>query len=295
VDTRGVEAPFENVARHVDGAGDKGRLDDAEALVSADELALHDPDSILFQPLRASRARLLWMRGRPRDALELFEEQGRWAEAWGCRNAGWLSWRANAALLYHTLGEPERASALAEQDLEAARAFGAPRPLGIALRTGGLVHGERGIELLSNSVNVLEGQEPRAQLAHSLVELGAALRRTGERRAARAPLRRGLELADDCGMALLARHAHAELAASGARPRRTHATGAAALTPSERRVARLAADGLANREIAQALFLSPKTVEMHLSHAYRKLNIHSRAELGRALGDLRDDERAGVS
>jgi len=269
----------------IDALIEQGRLEEAESLVAAEELALHDPASILYQPLRASKARLLWTRGRPAEALELFEEQGRWAEAWGCRNAGWISWRANAALLHSALGRSDRALELAEQDLEAARAFGAPRPLAIALRTVGLIDAQRGPSLLSDSVDVLEHEEPRPQLARSLVELGAALRRAGERRAARPPLRRALDLADDCGLVLLAQHARDELAASGARLRQSHTTGAAALTPSERRVANLAAEGLANREIAQQLFLSPKTVEMHLGHTYRKLGIHSRAELASVLAN----------
>ena len=79
-----------------------------------------------------------------------------------------------------------------------------------------------------------------------------------------------------------------ELLASGARPRTTAVSGAEALTPSESRVARMAAEGLTNREIAQALFVTPKTVEVHLGSAYRKLGISSRMQLagrdGRAGG-----------
>ena len=73
------------------------------------------------------------------------------------------------------------------------------------------------------------------------------------------------------------------LLATGARPRRLVLSGLEALTPSERRVAEMAADGLSNRDIAQALFVTPKTVEVHLSNAYRKLDIHSRGELPNAL------------
>jgi DNA-binding NarL/FixJ family response regulator len=133
-------------------------------------------------------------------------------------------------------------------------------------------------------VAALERSEARLELARSLVELGAALRRAGARREAREPLRRGRELAHALGGALVAERARVELLATGARPRRPQLVGHEALTPSERRVAAMAKDGLANREIAQALFVSPKTVEMHLSHAYRKLGIGSRTQLGRALG-----------
>jgi DNA-binding NarL/FixJ family response regulator len=68
------------------------------------------------------------------------------------------------------------------------------------------------------------------------------------------------------------------------RPRKVLRTGLDALTASERRVAQLAADGMSNKEIAQTLFVTIKTVELHLSHVYRKLEISSRAQLDKALG-----------
>ena len=79
---------------------------------------------------------------------------------------------------------------------------------------------------------------------------------------------------------------------AGARPRRRAITGRGALTASELRVAELAAGGLTNKEIAQARFVTLRTVEMHLSNAYRKLEISSRQELGAALSD---DERSGCA
>ena len=97
--------------------------------------------------------------------------------------------------------------------------------------------------------------------------------------AARKPLRTGLDLAHDCGATALAERAGTELAATGTRPRRPPHSGLDALTPSERRVAQMAAEGLGNREIAQALFVTEKTVEWHLGQAYRKLDVHSRREL----------------
>ena len=72
---------------------------------------------------------------------------------------------------------------------------------------------------------------------------------------------------------------HEELLAAAARPRRIALSGVDSLTGSEHRVAQMAAAGLANREIAQALFVTVRTVEMHLTHAYRKLDISSREEL----------------
>jgi DNA-binding CsgD family transcriptional regulator len=120
--------------------------------------------------------------------------------------------------------------------------------------------------------------------------LGAALRRNGQRSNAREPLRRALELAHRCGATALVERAHAELLGTGARPRRAAVTGLEALTASERRVAEMAAEGLTNREIAQALFVTEKTIEWHLGQAYRKLEIRSRSELPSV---LREHEATG--
>ncbi|HEV2814430.1 MAG TPA: helix-turn-helix transcriptional regulator, partial [Solirubrobacteraceae bacterium] len=99
----------------------------------------------------------------------------------------------------------------------------------------------------------------------------------------RESLRRALDLADACSARPLADRARHELRAAGGRPRRPRTSGVDALTASERRIAGMAAGGLSNPEIAQALFVTTKTVEAHLSNAYRKLGIHSRGELAAAL------------
>jgi DNA-binding NarL/FixJ family response regulator len=138
-------------------------------------------------------------------------------------------------------------------------------------------------EWLRDAVDVLEGSQGRLELAHALCDLGAALRRGGRRQDSREPLRRAVELAHACGARALEERAHQELLASGARPRRRPVSGVDSLTPSELRVATMAADGMSNREIAQDLFVSLKTVEMHLSRGYRKLDVSSRSELPRAL------------
>jgi len=109
------------------------------------------------------------------------------------------------------------------------------------------------------------------------------LRRAGQRAQAREHLRRAVELATICGAAPLAARAETELLATGARPRRIPLSGVESLTPSERRVAELAAHGPTNREIAQALFVTQRTVEVHLTSVFRKLDIRSRSQLAAAL------------
>jgi DNA-binding CsgD family transcriptional regulator len=131
---------------------------------------------------------------------------------------------------------------------------------------------------------LLRDSSARLEQAKALVALGAALRRTGSRAEAREPLREALDLAERCGALALAERAREELRATGARPRRSILRGVDALTASELRTARMAAEGHSNREIAQALFVTIRTVEMHLTHAYQKLEISSRTELPNALG-----------
>jgi DNA-binding CsgD family transcriptional regulator len=261
---------------------EQGRFAESERLLTPPEMARHDPDSMLLQPLFDARARLLLLRGRADEASSQLDAQLRWQRDWGCRNPGWTSTRTLAALAANALGNSERACALATEELDAI-AFGSPRALGFAFRTMALVGAVDQVEYMRESAGVLERSESKLELARSLLELGSALRRRGARREARDPLRRGLDLALACGSTLTADRAKSELLAAGARPRRQRVTGPEALTASERRIASMANEGLTNREIAQTLFLSLKTVEMHLGHVYQKLAVRSRAQLASAL------------
>jgi DNA-binding CsgD family transcriptional regulator len=143
---------------------------------------------------------------------------------------------------------------------------------------------EDSVELLVEAVETLAGAAAALEHARASIELGAALRRRNHRKDAREPLRVGIELAQRCGATALMERGQAELVAAGARPRRVALRGVEALTPSERRVAGLAVDGLSTPEIAQQLFVTVNTVESHLRHTYSKLGVHSRDELKAALG-----------
>jgi DNA-binding NarL/FixJ family response regulator len=143
--------------------------------------------------------------------------------------------------------------------------------------------GAEGLALLEEAVEVLDGSGALLERARGLVELGSALRRANRRSDAREHLRQALELAHQGESVALAARAQEELMATGARPRRIALSGVESLTPSERRVAAMAAKELTNRDIAQALFVTPKTIEVHLSSVYRKLGITSRAQLAAAL------------
>lgn len=271
----------------IDIAIEAGQLDEAE--LALDPLRLTELSEDLSTVIAlAARARLRLSQRRPAEAMADFERVRALysSQTWGLQmhDNGFLHSRSGAARALLQIGDRERARELADQELSDARAFGAPRALGIALRVAGLTHDiGTGRTLLEESVTVLRGSPAHLELAHSLCELGAMLRRSGGAASARGPLSEALDLAARCGARGLATRARDELRATGARPRSEWRTGVEALTPSELRVARLAAEGRTNREIAQALYVTLKTVEGHLARVFDKLEIRSRGDLARGL------------
>jgi DNA-binding CsgD family transcriptional regulator len=263
-------------------AGDLAEAEAALALLPADL-----PPAMPTMVVPAARGRLRLAQSRWTEALEEFDSCRSLfgAGVWGMEvRDSFLHARSGAAMACLRLGEHGRAHELAAAELADAREFGAPRALGVALRTAGLVEGgARGLELLEDSVAVMRDSPALLERARSLAEFGAALRRLGQRAAAREPLADALELAARCGARPLAARVREELKATGARPRSEWRTGVEALTPSELRVARLAADGSTNREIAQTLYVTVKTVESHIARVYEKLEIAGRPDLIRGL------------
>jgi DNA-binding NarL/FixJ family response regulator len=270
-----------------DIAVEAGELDEAQALL--DLLPQEGwPPGVGTVIIPAARGRLRLAQDRFAEALTDFETCLALFgdDVWGVhvRETGYVHARSCAALALLRLGQRQRAWELAAAELADVRTFGAPRALGVALRVAGLARGgAEGTELLRESVDVLNGSPALLERAHSLAEFGAVLRRSGERAAAREPLTQALELAARCGARPLAARVRDELRAAGARPRRAWRSGVDALTPSEQRVARLAAEGLSNREIAHELYVTLKTVEGQLARVYGKLGIENRAELARVL------------
>ena len=263
----------------------RGEMDEAEASLAAlglEEEVAESGHVIFFLGARG------WLRYARRDfegAASDWRRLGRCMETFEMHNPAVLAWRSHLALALLGLDRRDEALELAREEVELARAWGAPKPIGVALRARGLAEGgAEGIETLRESVAVLEGSTARLELARSLVELGAALRRANQRADARELLKQGLDLAVRSRAVPLVEQAEQELAATGARPRRLLLSGVESLTASERRVAGFAAEGLSNKDIAQALFVTTKTVEGHLSNVYRKLGIGSRGELPQALG-----------
>jgi DNA-binding CsgD family transcriptional regulator len=270
----------------LDAQIERGELAEAEAELGASGLLGPLPDFYWFSPLRFGRARLRIAQGRTEEGIEELRELLRYDAATRPASDPVAS---TLALALHSLdGDENEVARLLEWELDAARAWGTPRGIGVALRAKGLVEGgEQGVELLREAVSTLSASPARLEHAHALADLGAAMRRARRRRDAREPLRKAAEIAHRCGARVIEERARAELAAAGARPRSVLRSGVEALTPSELRVARMAAAGLSNREIAQALFVTVKTVETHLGHVYRKLEVGSREQLPAVLVDER--------
>lgn len=231
-----------------------------------------------------ARAEVLAAAGKHAAALEAFAEAVKRGERWGGASPSQIGDILVAVRSYHALGETQAAQDLIERAATLAVQWGTPGALGEVMHAKGVLAdpGDR-VSVLREAVGLLERSPACLELARALVSLGGALRRGGHRSDSRDPLRRAYQLACDCGAEPLATVAREELAASGVRVRRAPASGAQSLTPSERRIAEMAANGNSNAEIAQALFVTLKTVEMHLTNIYRKLDITGRAGLRSAL------------
>ena len=231
--------------------------------------------------------RLALAQGDPAAALCDLRAAGDLADRLGMVQPTMFPWRIWASTAATQLGDRQLALELAHTALEKARTAGVPRTLGMALRAAGLAAGgSRGEDLLTEAVSVLDRSPSALERARALVALGIARREAGHHAAAREPLRQGLELAETLGAAPLAARARAALHAAGGRQRAARrGAGHEVLTRTERHVAELAAQGLTTPQIADSLYLSPKTVDWHLGHVYQKLGVSSRRQLATTLDE----------
>jgi DNA-binding CsgD family transcriptional regulator len=264
---------------------EQGNHSAARALIR--EATTVTDEDVFFLESRHIRGTALARLGEFDAAVADLVAGGTQLERLGIRNPAYeLPWRAEAAAALAALGRIDEARTIIEPAVEPARRWNAPGPLGRVLHALALTTTDPDERLtrLADAVDVLRGSVQRLDLARVLIDHGAALRRTGRRLDANQRLAEGADLADRCGAVPLVRYAHEEMAATGRRPRRARTSGPGALTPSERRIAERAAAGRTNSQICQELFLSRKTVEMHLGRAYRKLGVTGRHELAGALG-----------
>jgi DNA-binding CsgD family transcriptional regulator len=254
------------------------------------------PEHVLFFTALYTRGCVRLALGEPAAALEDLLEFGAREERWAAPNACAYPWRRVAVSALRQLGRLDEARSLAAEQVELGERWGTPRAHALGRLALGLVAPDReqSRELFAEAAELAAAEAPLLRV-EALIELGRSLRQSGERAAAREPLREAFAEAESRGALRLTRMAQAELrAARGRPPKRTRADDE--LTPSERRIAELAAAGASNREIAAQLFLSVRTVETHLTSAYRRLGIASRRQLPGALASAsveRPDGQAG--
>ena len=261
-----------------------GRLPEAaRALRTLDEHTGRPGRALPF--LLETRGQLHLAEHRPGDALRDALEAHRRGSSLDPHSIGPSSWRCIAARAHMALGRPDTARELAEEERTLAEARAIPRRRTAALRIlAALAPAEAQVELLQRAVSSVDQAPQRLERLYALIDLGSVLRRSNQRREARLALTEALTLAQERGAEGAATRARDELAAAAGRRTQPREAGAAALTPSERRVATLAATGRSTRQIAADLFVTPKTVEFHLRHIYRKLEISSsRSELRRVM------------
>jgi DNA-binding CsgD family transcriptional regulator len=224
-----------------------------------------------------AEARCLWHSGDTAAALETLRRCGRELDAIGVRNPVLVPWWLDAVAMSVRLGRTGEAAELAERGAEAALRWDTPAARGYALLAGGLTTGDS--ETLEQAVAELGLAGAQLQEAQALRALGDVLMRAGHEKTARKHLRAAMDIAVRCGATTAADRAHELLTAAGGRVSAVHASPKDALTSGELRIARLAAAGLTNREIAEKLYVAVRTVETHLSNAYRKLGAQTRTEL----------------
>jgi DNA-binding NarL/FixJ family response regulator len=264
---------------------ERGAFDEARELLREraldDELGGMPWESTVLH----ARARLALAEGDFEHALAQARASGARREERGRPNPTWTPWRSTAALALAHLGRRDEAVVLADAELALAEAFGAPVPIAGALHARAVAEpdAELRVTLCDRAVAAAAPALGLLESVRARLELGSALAQLGRRTEARDALRPALADADAAGAVLLAQRARRELVATGLRPRQAALEGAASLTPRQRQVCELAAAGKGNRQIAQALFLSIKTVETHLAAGYRKLGVATRAELAAAL------------
>lgn len=248
-------------------------------------------DLIVVQPLLSARGRLALAQGRTEDARAQLERLQEIQARWRTRNVCSAPWRGELAEILAP-DSPAEAARLLDEGCEIAEAFGDPRGIARSLRFRLQVLGDGAAELES-AVEALRGGDARLELACSLRELGRHAARDGRKKDAKSWLLEALDAAHRCGADRLEAEVRETLVSIGSRPRRALLTGVEALTARELSIAEMVAQGMSNREIAQAAFLTENTVEVHLTRVYKKLGIQARSLVAQALAapDWSADQR----
>jgi DNA-binding CsgD family transcriptional regulator len=280
LDAGALDSPYRIAAVSVlvDALVDQGKLEEADAIAHMLGIGEQVPAQRPATTFLISRGALRHAGGERRRALADLNQALARIDRYATSTPAGIDARVRLVTILRELGHQEQALTAAERALTIARRWGTNGKIGMTLcALATMIGGAAGLAQLHEAVELLADSPLRLEYARALVELGAALRRAGHRSDCRPPLREGLELAERAGATPLAQRARDELNASGARVPRQRVGDP--LTPSEHRIVEMAARGQSNPQIAQALFVTTKTVESHLANAYRKLGINSRREL----------------
>jgi DNA-binding CsgD family transcriptional regulator len=260
---------------------DLGELEDADRLISGHVPAVRGSRTWATATLTFVKASLFMARNQHREALKGFLEAGRTLGELGIDNPAMLHWRSRAARCHAILGDRAEATSLTAQEAGLARSWGSPRALSTALAAAGVVALDRDAALAA--VTALDGTEAESHRAAALVDLGVVLWETGATDEAHGHLQAGYALARMIGARPTWQRAARYLKHGGGRPDLGRISGVSALTAQERAVAERAATGATNRQIADEMVLTQRTVEQYLTSAYRKLGITGRSGLATAL------------
>jgi DNA-binding CsgD family transcriptional regulator len=228
----------------------------------------------------AALGRLALVAGRNDEAIQLLE---RVRDEIGGMRARFTLWEPELVEAYARAGRRQEACHALDAFEGRARAAGHGRSIAVAARCRAMLAEDRIGDAFAEAIALLQGGPWPLDLARCELLYGERLRRSGQRATARTHLHRALDRFEEHGAVGFAERVRDELRASGEAARRSAAESRDELTPQELQIATLVARGGTNREVAAGMFLSPKTVEKHLSSAYRKLGVRSRTELARLL------------
>ena len=284
-----VNEELDSWLAHVEGevAASRGRLDQARsraeevrraAIANGDVQIQLDGDILL--------ANVELLGGDPGAAHQRLQPRRVSAIANGPWYLGWRTlalWSSDIEALI-ALDRLDEAQQVLDDLLQRALAYPNPNALAIAKRCEGLVLAARGeLATAINALDVALAEHARRclplELGRTLLEKGSIERRAKRKTAAKHTLEQALAMLEPAGAAIWVARARDELGRIGLR----RAVVTEGLTPAQRRVAEMAANGATNREIAQTLYMSGRTVESHLTKIYNQLNIRSRAQLAAAL------------
>ncbi|TWF93895.1 AAA family ATPase [Saccharopolyspora dendranthemae] len=287
--TRGADSTSAQFTAWASALAELGQVEQADEVLDRIDREWFEEATLEWHYFLHTRARVRWIRGDRTAALELLLRCGRSMTDAGILNPVFAPWRTDAAWLLVGLGRRAEAVELVEQDAEAVHRWGTARAIGRHLMARGAVaeNPSRAVDSLTEAVQVLSGSPAWLDEARAHHRLGEFLLRTDDTRGARKHLRRCIDLATLCGSRPIAESARALVVTAGGRVGQPLRSPVDLLTGSELRVATMAAAGASNRAIAEALFVTLRTVEAHLTNAYRKLRVSKRAELAAVLGGAR--------